>query len=125
MKSISISFLPLEKFHSMKVSNKVDLIIEKSKKKEILIIEGLLSPSEEMELIKKTMANISKLFRGIEIESLSVEELQGGHKTLSNKIKSKMLDYLMGRKRGVTVIGPATLVKEIKKNPESISLKTK
>ena len=61
----------------------------------------------------------------IEIESLSVEELQGGHKTFSDRVRSRMLDYLMGRKRGVTIIGPATLVKEIKKNPENISLKTK
>jgi hypothetical protein len=48
---ISISFLPLEKFHSMELDKKVDLIISKSKKKEILVIEGLLNPEEEMELI--------------------------------------------------------------------------
>jgi hypothetical protein len=122
---ISISFLPLEKFHSMELDKKVDLIISKSKKKEILVIEGLLNPEEEMELIKKTMANISKIFRGIEIESLSAEELKGGYSKFMDRIRGRMLDYLMGRKRGITIIGPATLVKEIKKNPENISLKTK
>ena len=78
-----------------------------------------------MELIKKTMENISRIFRGIEIESLTAEELKGGHKNLVEKLRSKALDALMGRKRGITVIGPATIVKKIKKNPENISLWTK
>jgi len=122
---ISITFIPLEKFNEMKLEDKVDMIIEKSKKDEIIIIEGILKPEEEMELIKKTMENISRIFRGIEIESLTAEELKGGYKNLMEKLRSKALDALMGRKRGITVIGPATIVKKIKKNPGNISLWTK
>jgi len=122
---ISITFIPLEKFNEMRLEEKVDMIIEKSKRDEIIIIEGVLKPEEEMELIKKTMENISRIFRGIEIESLTAEELKGGHKNLVEKLRSKALDALMGRKRGITVIGPATIVKKIKKNPENISLWTK
>jgi len=122
---ISITFIPLEKFNEMKLEDKVDMIIEKSKKDEIIIIEGILKPEEEMELIKKTMENISRIFRGIEIESLTAEELKGGYKNLMEKLRSKASDALMGRKRGITVIGPATIVKKIKKNPGNISLWTK
>ena len=120
--SVSISFIPLEKFNNMELDDRVNMLIEKSKNKEILLVEGILTPREEMELIKKTMSNISRVFRGIEIESITSEELKGGYGNMLERIRARALNFMLGRKRGITIIGPAAIVKKIKKNPENISL---
>ena len=40
-------------------------------------------------------------------------------------MKSGMLNLVLGDRQGFTVIGPATIIKEIKKDPNKIELFTK
>ena len=67
------------------------------------------------------MENIDKKFPGIEIANL----YSNGIENLSFKERAKIfiVNKLFGRKRGLTIIGPAKLVRQIKRNPDNVVLK--
>ena len=80
----------------------------------ILILQGKLLPNEETRLIGDTMAMIGhvKTFKGIELAVISGN---GGH-GFFRKIGKGIANALSGGDLGaVTIIGPATIVKEIKR----------
>jgi len=87
----------------------------------ILILQGKLFPEEETRLIGDTMAMIGHVrsFRGIELAVIS----GNGNESFFGKIKMGLAKALSGGDLGaVTIIGPATIVKEIKRNPKKIEL---
>jgi hypothetical protein len=125
MADISLNFIPFERFVEMTTEEKIDLILETTKKKDIVVIEGLMNPGEEMNLITHTMQKIDKKFKGIEICAIPREELLKKKEGLITGLRSRMADILIGRNRGLTIIGPASIVKQIKRDPERIILKMK
>lgn len=129
-KELSINFMPIEAFQLLDREEKLEMIVENSKNEEIMVIEGLLRPEEEMDLIKAAMKEIGdeeeNKFKGVEIGSITLKRSWLKEKeNLRQKIRSFFLKYLIGRERGLTVIGPASLVKEVNQNPEKLTLKMK
>lgn len=90
----------------------------------IIVIDAKLSAEEEASIIEATMEEFSDSFIGIEIGSLDLEELV---KTKDEdpifKIRRALVNAILGKKRGLTVIGPASIVKSIKKNPKDLLVK--
>jgi hypothetical protein len=87
----------------------------------ILVLQGRLTTDEETRLIEDTMAMIKhvKNFRGIELAVIS----GGNQANLLQKARQNIANAISGGDLGaITVIGPATIVKEIKKNPRKIEL---
>jgi hypothetical protein len=124
MADLSLNFIPFERFTAMTPEQKIDLIIDTTKKKEIVVIEGLLNPGEEMTLITHTMKKIDKKFKGIEICAIPRSELvKDEKKSYFRSFRSYLADVLIGKQRGITIIGPASIVKQIKRDPERIVLK--
>ena len=103
------------------VLEKIRSILRFVKEGKILLIEGRLNPIEESELIKKTMETINKNFKGVEIASIDYTP-----KDLSfvDKVKKDFANFLLRRRAGLTIVGPATIVKEIRKDPSKIELLT-
>jgi hypothetical protein len=84
-------------------------------------MQGRLRPEEEAGLIQKTMEQIDKDFRGIEVCTVYPEE----SKLESLKqIRNEMFKLLLGNRDGITIIGPASVVKEIRRDPNKIQLLT-
>jgi hypothetical protein len=125
MAEISLNFIPFERFVEMSTEEKIDLIIETTRKKDIVVIEGLMNPGEEMNLITHTMQKIDKKFKGIEICAIPRDELIKKKEGFVANMRARMADLLIGRNRGLTIIGPAAIVKQIKRDPERIILKMK
>lgn len=123
-KKISIDFIPMEHLSNATLDERVELIIKRIKEKKIIIINSRFKPEEEAVLIKKTMENINKSFPGIELCSLSTIELKQDNRLIT-RIRESIINLLTGGKRGITVIGPAKIVKKIKREPDHISLLTK
>lgn len=112
---------------------RINFILNKVKDGTILVTDGVMSPEEEMELIKETMRRVDDGFPGIEVASLKkpakglsklVEKLYDG----KDKIATFFAN-LSGKKNvqtslriGLTLIGPAKYIREIKKNPNSFSV---
>lgn len=122
IKGFSIQFLPYSEIRDLDSTERIKKILGIILKNNILILQGRLKPEEETRLIGDTMAMIGhvKNFSGIE---LAVVSENGNEEKFLDKIKKNLAKALTGGDLGaVTIIGPATIVKEIKKNPKKIEL---
>ncbi len=120
-KKIDLEFIPFEKLKSMDLQKQVKYIIKKVKDNKILIFDSKLSPQEEAKLISETMKHIDKKFSGIEICSLYTEY----DRSFLGRVKDLIFKTLTGKSRGTSIIGPAKLIKEIKRDPEQIIISMK
>ena len=77
---------------------------------------------EETDLIEITMEEISPKFKGIE---LSVIYPDKDKQDAMQRLKGVFADALLGDRQGLTIIGPASIVKKIESNPDQIELFTK
>ena len=106
---------------SLSSERRIAKLLSIVKKNKIILMQGRLKPSEETSLIEKTMEEVNKEFKGIEL--CTVYPTMERNK-MGKQIKQVMIKMLMGDREGLTIIGPATVVKEIKRNPDKIELLT-
>ena len=87
----------------------------------ILLLQGRLKPEEEADLIEETMKKIgkSKKFKGIELAVFSPKSV---NLPIMMLIRKKLADFLIGGQDNLTVIGPASIIREIKKDPTKMQL---
>src|SRR3989338_8521141 len=116
---LTIQFIPYATIEGLSTDEKVKKIISMVKEEKIIVMEGRLGKKEEAELIKATMEQINEKFKGVEISVVYPED---NSTTLGQKLKTGLAGMLLGERQGLTVIGPASLVKEIKKDPKRIQL---
>lgn len=119
--SLTLQFIPYSDIESLKSPERVDKFLEIVKKNKIILLEGKMQPQEESELIRRTMEEIDDKFKGIEISPILSEKKQA---VFFKKIRENLINLLLGNRRGFTIIGPASIVKEIKQDPEKIQLLT-
>jgi len=121
LKGFSIQFIPYSEIKHLNSTDRIRKILGIVLANNILIIQGRLRPEEETRLIGDTMAMIDhvKGFKGIELAIIG----GNGEGSLIDKFRNKLANTLSGGELGaVTLIGPATIVKEIKRNPRKIEL---
>jgi len=90
----------------------------------ILILQGRLLPEEETRLIEDTMAMIGHVrnFRGIELAVIG----NGGSEGFFGKMRTGIVNALSGGDLGaITIIGPASIVKEMKRDPKKLEVMMK
>ena len=115
-----VSYGEIEKLTSV---GKIRKLLNIAKQNKIVVLQGRLKKEEEAELIKTTMEEINKDFLGIELAVIyPTEEEMGG--TFLSTLKKNFVNILLGDRVGLTIIGPANVVKEIKKDPNRIQLLT-
>ena len=107
---IKIKFIPYEL-----VKEDFRKIMRALQKESIVLIDAKLRPEEEAELIRETMERFSDQFKGIELSSISPPEA-----SQYERFKNVLAERLTGKKRGFTIIGPAGIVRKIKKNPQEL-----
>ena len=88
----------------------------------IILIDAKLKSEEEAHLIKETMKRVSEKFSGIELSSLELGS--GNNISFTEKLKRSFIETIIGKKRGLTLIGPAKIIRKIRKNPEHLMLYT-
>jgi len=121
IKGFSIRFMPYSEIKHLGSTERIKRILDISFQNYILILQGRLKPEEETRLIEDTMAMIGhvKNFKGIELAIISPEERVGAMERIKNKIAMSLSGGDLG---AVTIIGPASVVKEIKRDPKKIEL---
>ncbi len=120
IKGFTINFLPYSEIRGLDSAKRIKKILDIVLENSIILLQGRLRPEEEARLIEDTMAMIGHLkgFKGIELAVIS-----GNGNDFMGKLRSGILNAISGSDIGaITVIGPATIVKEIKKNPKKIEL---
>jgi len=119
---LTLQFVPFSDIEPLGSARRVKKLIDIVKENKIVLLEGRLKKEEEADLIQIAMEEINNKFKGIELAVI-----EGKHKQESfvSNIRSGVLNMLLGDRQGFTIIGPASVIKEIKKDPNKIELFTK
>jgi len=119
---LTLEYMPYTKLEELSSEERIEEILEVVKQNRIVLLEGRLKKEEETELIKQTMESISETFKGIEFAVLDPRKQESA--AFFARIKKGMVNILLGDRVGMTIIGPASIVKEIKQDPEKIQVLT-
>ncbi len=119
---VTLQFVPYHEIEELGSARRVKKLIDIVKDNKIVVLQGRLKKEEEADLIAITMEEIGEKFKGIELAVINP-----GDKDVTGlkKVRDSFFGYLLGDRQGITIIGPATIVKEIKKDPNKIELFTK
>jgi len=119
---VTIQFVPYTEIESLSGLGRIRKLLGIVKSNKIVLLQGRLRKEEEAELIKTTMEEINKKFKGIEMAVINPAHTA---KDGLQKLKYDVLNMFFGDSQGFTVIGPSSIVKNIKKDPNKIELYTK
>ncbi len=117
---LTLQFVPYEEIDGLSSEERIRKLLNLVKDEKIVVLEGRLKKEEEAELIRRTMEEITERFKGIELSVVYPERKKG----VSKSLKSGLAGMLLGQRQGLTVLGPASLIKEIRKDPDKIQLFT-
>ena len=122
IKDLTIHFMPYSEIRHEDTIGRIKKIMGIILQGKIVILQGRLKPEEETRLIENTMTLIGNIpnFQGIEIASIDSE-----HQGVFDKMRRNLARILVGENDAITIIGPAQVVKEIKRNPKKIELLVK
>ena len=112
---LRIRYISHSRLNTLNTSSKIDLIMEHTKNNDIIIIDGRLKSREEAELIRRTMNDLHKnfeVFHGIEMATL--------YDTTSRK--KGILNIFNKESQGITIIGPASIIEDMKHHPNHVDL---
>ncbi len=112
---LTLQYLPYSELSKLDSEKRIKKLLDIVRKERIILMEGRLKKEEETQLIQATMASIDDTFKGIEIAGIEANEE-------SSFAWRFMTNLFFGDRTGMTIIGPATIVKEIKKDPRKIEL---
>ena len=112
--------MPYGEIQKMESAQRIKKILDIILAGKIVILQGKLEAAEETGLIQATMALVGRIkgFRGVEIAVINPESDQA----LIDKIKMGIAKVLAGNRYALTIVGPASVVKEIKRDPKKIEL---
>ncbi len=118
---LTLQFVPYTEIENLGSARRVKKLIDIVKQNKIVLLEGQLKKQEEADLIEIAMEEVDNKFKGIELAVINPE---GKDDSVFAKVKHGFVSMLLGDRKGFTIIGPATIVKEIKKDPNKIELFT-
>jgi|TARA_Y100000034_G_scaffold76208_1_gene91566 hypothetical protein len=121
IKGFTIQFMPYSEIRDLNSSERIKKILKIVLGNHILLLQGKLKSEEETRLIEDTMVMVGhvKNFKGIELAVIS----DNGNDNLFGRFRKGIVNTLLkGDLGAITIIGPATIVKEIKRNPKKIEL---
>jgi len=121
LRGLSLQVIPFSEIEEMGISERVKKILNLILSNKIVIIHGRLRAEEEARLIEDTMALVDhiKNFSGIELAVIEPDLKDKGFMT---KMRHGLAKRLVGDSSALTVVGPSSIVKEIKRDPKKIEL---
>lgn len=113
---LRLKLIPYEKLKKKDYSD----LLKDLEEGTIILVDAKLTPAEEAGIIEETMKIISDKFSGIELSSIEMSKLKGTKGI--DRFKNMLVERILGKRRGLTIIGPAKIVRKIEKNPEDLLL---
>lgn len=120
-KGLTIHFMPYSEIAHVDSLGRIKKILGIVLQNKIIILQGKLKPDEEVRLIENTMTLIGNIkgFQGVEIATISGESDNFG---VFDKVRHNIARILVGEQDAITIIGPASVVKEIKRDPKKMEM---
>lgn len=121
---LTLQYVPYSQIENLSANQRIDKLLKLISENKIILLEGRLKKNEEASLIGKTMELISQSdeneFKGIELST--IDPCSSEDKKFVSTVKGYLMNLLLGDRQGMTIVGPASVVKEIKQDPEKIEL---
>lgn len=122
---LTLQYIPFVQIQNLSSEQRIEKLLNLVSENKILLIEGKLKKEEEASLIERTMEQIGQNenndFKGIELSTID-PKLKHRDREFFSKLRSNFVNMLLGDRTGMTIIGPASIVKEIKQDPEKVEL---
>ncbi|MBN2111506.1 DUF2073 domain-containing protein [Candidatus Woesearchaeota archaeon] len=120
---VTLQLVPYAEIEPLTSVGRIRKLLNIAKEDKIVLLQGRLKKEEEAELIQATMEEIDGAFKGIELAVINPGS-ESSDMNPFQKIRTNVVNTLLGDRQGLTVIGPATVVRKIKKDPNKIELFT-
>lgn len=119
-KSLTLQFVPYSEIANLSSIERVKKLLKIVLANKIVLLQGRLRIEEEARLIEDTMVLVGNVkgFKGIELAVLSPKT----SRSVFDTIKKSIAKILIGESDSITIIGPASIVREMKKDPDKIQL---
>lgn len=119
--SLTLQFVQFSEIENLNSIERIKKLLKIVLQNKLILLQGRLKPEEEARLIEDTMVLIGtvKGFKGIELAVLSPNEKK---MPIKSKLKHRIAKLLIGEQDAVTIMGPASIVREIKNDPTKIQL---
>ena len=119
---VTLQFVPYNEIADLGSARRVKKLIDIVKENKIVLLQGRLKKEEETDLISIAMEEFGAKFKGIGLAVINPESKE--HSGIKRE-RDNFFGFLLGDRQGLTGIGPASIVTEIKKDPNKIELFTK
>ena len=121
IKGLTIQFMPYAEIEKLDSSERIKKLLQIILKEKVVIVQGRLLPDEETRLIEDTMALVGNIkgFKGIELAVISPNPEE---RSIMNKFRYGIANVLVGQTDALTIIGPAAVIKEMKKDPSKLEI---
>lgn len=117
LNGLILQFVPFSEIAGLSSIDRIKKLLKIILDNKVVVLQGRLRPEEETRLIEDTMIMIGNIkgFKGVELVVISGNDNQ---RTIFDKLRFGLAKVLAGEQDAMTVIGPASIVKEIKKDPK-------
>ena len=121
IQGMSLHLIPFSEVRDLNITDRVKKLLKLVLGNKIVILQGRLRPEEEIRLIEDTMVMVDhvKDFKGIE---LAVIEPDSKNTSFGFRLRRGIAKSLIGSTDAMTVLGPASIVKQIKKDPRKLEV---
>jgi len=121
IQGLTIQFLPYSEIESLNSGARIKKILDIILDNKLVVIQGRLKSEEEARLIEDTMALVGRIkgFKGVELAVISPDVKK---RDVLSQLKHGIANALVGNTESLTVIGPASIIKEMKKDPRKLEI---
>ena len=121
IKGLTLHFIPYSEISRLDTVERIKKLLKIVLDNKVIILQGRLRPDEESRLIEDTMIMIGNIkgFKGVELAVISQDS---DNQSMLDKMKFSLAKALVGQQDALTIIGPASIVKEMKKDPKKLEV---
>lgn len=121
LKGLTLHFMPYSEIAGLESVERIKKLLRIILNNKVVILQGKLKPEEETRLIEDTMIMIGNIkgFKGVELAVIDQDKEDLG---FMSKMKFGLAKALTGQQNAMTIIGPATIVKEMRKDPQKLEV---
>ena len=121
IKGLTLQFVPFNEVSKLDSIDRIKKLLKIVMDNKVVILQGRLKPHEETRLIEDTMIMVGNVkgFKGVELAVITGDDKR---QSMVDKFKTGLARALVGQQDALTIIGPATIVKEMKKDPQKLEV---
>ena len=120
-KGLTLQFLPFSEIAHLDSIERIKKLLKIVLEHKVVVLQGRLKPEEETRLIEDTMIMIDNIkgFKGIELAVITGDD---ENRSFLDKMRMGLARAIAGQQDAITIIGPASIVKEMKRDPKKLEV---